>query len=194
MITTQSSYSLTVCTSKKYKGIAGQDCYLKTHIQSTKFTLIRMNAPTLALACVIITVHITTYKCRRVIAEVWLSCRVNEGSRQTRERTTDCQAKSVDTHTTYLVINHLLVAWGGAGGILKVDQGASLRHFSIFFCLQYLPLCKYGDFLSDPNVQTSRLEQKAGVCTFTRNRPANPPRLRRLLCWWLGGRWRWGWW
>lgn len=115
MITTQSSYSLTVCTSKKYKGIAGQDCYLKTHIQSTKFTLSRMNTPTLALACVIITVHITTYKCRRIIAEVRLSCLVNEGSRQTRERNTDCQAKSVDTHTTCLVINHLLVAWGGRG-------------------------------------------------------------------------------
>lgn len=60
MIITQSSYSLTVCTSKKYKRIAGKDCYSKTHIQSTKITLIPMNAPTLALACVI-TVHITTY-------------------------------------------------------------------------------------------------------------------------------------
>lgn len=60
MIITQSSDSLTVCTSTKYKRISGKDCYLKTHIQSTKITLIPKNAPTLALACVI-TVQSTTY-------------------------------------------------------------------------------------------------------------------------------------
>lgn len=59
MIITKSSYSLTVCTSKKYKRIAGGDSYSKTHIQSTKITLIRISLSTLALGFVI-TVHITT--------------------------------------------------------------------------------------------------------------------------------------
>lgn len=56
------------------------------------------------------------------------------------------------------------------GGTLKVDQGASSRHFSVQFTL-----CKHDDFLSDPNGQTFSLEQKAGICTFTRNRPASLP-------------------
>lgn len=51
-----------------------------------------------------------------------------------------------------------------------MDQGTSSRHFSIYFTL-----CRYEDFLSDPNVQTFSLEQKAGICTFTRNRPASLP-------------------
>lgn len=139
MIITQSSYSLTVCTSKKYKGIAGQDCYLKTHIQSTKFTLIRMNAPMLALACVTITVHITTYKCRRIIAEVRLSCRVNEGSRQTRERNTDCQAKSVDTHTKYLVINHFWSPGEGRGTSSKWTREPPRDTFQYFFASNIYP-------------------------------------------------------
>lgn len=57
------------------------------------------------------------------------------------------------------------------GNILKVDQGASSRYFSIYFTL-----CKSRDFLSDPNVQTFSLEHKARICTFTWNRPASLPK------------------
>lgn len=58
-----------------------------------------MNFPILTLDFGI-TVHITTYKCRQTIAEVQLSYRVNQDPRQTRERKTDCQAKSRKRQTT----------------------------------------------------------------------------------------------
>lgn len=127
MIITKSSYSLTVCTSKKYKRLAGKDCFLKTHIQSTKITLIRMSFPTLPSGFVI-TVHITTYKCRQTIAEVQLSYRVNEDTRQTRERKINCQATSVKMHTT--VFSNKPSSGRPRGGTSsKADQGASLRHW-----------------------------------------------------------------
>ena len=85
-----------------------------------------MNLPTLALDFVI-TVHITTCKCRQTIAEVQLSCRVNEDTGQTRERKIHCQAKSVRMHT--VVFSNKPSSGGLTGGTLsKVGQGASLRH------------------------------------------------------------------
>lgn len=101
MIITQSSSLLTVCTSKMYKRIAGKGSYLKNSHSINKITLIQINVPTFALDFVI-TVHITTYKCRQTIAEVQLSYCVNQDTRQTRERKIYCQAKNVKTHTTAL--------------------------------------------------------------------------------------------
>lgn len=101
MIITQSSSLLTVCTSKMYKRISGKGSYLKNSHSINKITLIQINVPTFALDFVI-TVHITTYKCRQTIAEVQLSYCVNQDTRQTRERKIYCQAKNVKTHTTAL--------------------------------------------------------------------------------------------
>lgn len=100
MIITKGSYSLIVCTSKKYKKkTCRKRLLLETHIQFNKITLIRINFPTLTLDFVI-TVHITTDKCRQTIVEVQLSYRVNQDTRQTRERKIYCQAKKVKMRTT----------------------------------------------------------------------------------------------
>lgn len=64
-----------------------------------QITLTQMNLPVLALGFVI-TVHITTYECRQTLAEVQLSYRVNQDTRQTRERKINCQAKNVKMQTT----------------------------------------------------------------------------------------------
>lgn len=58
-----------------------------------------MNFPTLALGFAI-TVHVTTYKCRQTVAELWLSYSVNQDTRQTCEKKIDCQAKNVNMQTT----------------------------------------------------------------------------------------------
>lgn len=101
MIITKGSYSLIVCTSKKYKKkkTCRKRLLLETHIQFNKITLIRINFPTLTLDFVI-TVHITTDKCRQTIVGVQLSYCVNQDTRQTCERKIYCQAKKVKMRTT----------------------------------------------------------------------------------------------
>lgn len=90
-----------------------------------------MNFPAPAVEFVI-TVHITTYKCRQTIAEVQLSYCVNEDTRQTCERKIHCQAKSVKMHTK-VFSNKPSSGCLRGGTSSKVDQGASLRH------LHFLP-------------------------------------------------------
>lgn len=158
-----------------YKRIEGKDSYLKTHIQSTKITLIRVNFPTLALDFVI-TVHITTYKCRQTIAEVQLSCYVNQDTRQTRERKTSCQAKNVKMYTQHFIINHLWLPEGRPS--FKVDQRDFLRHFP--FCLNYVSLLSITIFFlikkkQKQQKQPNSLEEEVGICTFTRKQACPLP-------------------
>lgn len=140
-----------------YKRIEGKDSYLKTHIQSTKITLIRVNFPTLALDFVI-TVHITTYKCRQTIAEVQLSCYVNQDTRQTCERKTYCQAKNVKMYTQHFIINHLWLPEGRPS--FKVDQRDFLRHFP--FCLNYVSLLSITIFFLIKKKTTKTTKQLRG--------------------------------
>jgi len=149
MIITKGSYSLTVCTSKKYRK---KNCRKRLLFENShsinKITLIRINFPTLALDFVI-TVRITIYKCRQTIAEVQFSCRVNQDTRQTRERKIYCQAKNVKMQTTAFRNKQSLVAWGE--NVVESGLERFFRYFLFFFffCLKYLTLSNYNAFLSD---------------------------------------------
>lgn len=106
-----------------------------------KIALIQINFPTLALE-VVITVHITTYKCRQTIAEVRLSHRVNWDTRQTRERKIHCQAKNVKTQTTAFPKTQSSGCLRGERlpEMLKYDHeiGEPLGDSFFFFCFKSL--------------------------------------------------------
>lgn len=90
---------LTVCTSKKYKRNCRKRRLFGNSHSINQVILIQIYFPILALDF-IITVPITTYKCRQTIAEVQLSECVNQDTRQTRERKIECQAQDVKMQTT----------------------------------------------------------------------------------------------
>ena len=184
MIITKGSYSLIVCTSKKYKKkTCRKRLLLETHIQFNKITLIRINFPTLTLEFVI-TVHITTDKCRQTIVEVQLSYRVNQDTRQTRERKIYCQAKKVKMRTTASSKKQ-------SSGCLK---GGQLPKWTgeppwdtYFFASTAQPLLSIGFSFWCHTSTFPSLEQKAGICTFTRRLIHPSPQgvaVQLLVVWW----------
>lgn len=131
-----------------------------------QITLIQMNLPILALGFVI-TVHIATYECRQTLAEVQSSYRVNQDTRQTREREINCQAKNVKMQTT--AFQNKQSSGGLRGEHLRdaagqpCSQNISWRpslSLSFFFCFKYFTLFKYNDFLSDPTHQLFKVESR----------------------------------
>lgn len=185
-------YSLIVCTSKKYK--KKKSCrrlLFETHIQFNKITLIRINFPTLALDSVI-TVHITTYKCRQTIAEVQLSYRVNQDTRQTRERKIYCQAKKVKMQTPASSNKQ-------ASGCLRGEHLSEWTREppwdTYFFASTTQPLLSIMIFFLLPHIDFSKFRADGRNMHF--HTEANPPislPQRQFHCWWFGGRWRWWWW
>lgn len=139
-----------------------------------KITPIQINFLTLTLDF-IITVHITTYKCRQTIAEVQLSHRVNWDTRQMHERKIQCQAKNVKLQTPAFQKKH---SSGGLGRVhlpemLKKNhssQNISWRHFafSFFLCLRYFILIQQNNFLSDPTHQLFKVSSRELKETLSR--------------------------
>ena len=97
--------------------------------------------------------HVTTYKCRQTIAEVQSSYSVNQDTRQTCEKKTDCQAKNVKMQTTASQNKQ-------SSGCLRGDHLPKVLKYNhetkeppgdtSHFNFKYFTLFKCHDFLSDP--------------------------------------------
>lgn len=132
--------------------------------------------------------HFTTNKCRQTIVEVQLSYRVNQDTRQTRERKIYCQAKKVKMQTTARSKRQ-------SSGCLKGEQLPKWtreppRH--LFFCLNCSTLIKRRVFFLMPHIHYSKFRAESRNMHFhmEANLPIFP-RAWQFSCWWFGGRWRW---
>lgn len=133
-----------------------------------QITLIQMNLPILALGFVI-TVHIATYECRQTLAEVQSSYRVNQDTRQTREREINCQAKNVKMQTTAfqnkqssggLRGEHLRDA-AGQPCSQNISWRPSLSLSLFFFASNILPFLSIMIFFLIPHINFSKLRAES---------------------------------
>lgn len=120
--------------------------------------------------------HITTYKCRQTIAEVQLSYRVNQDTRQTCERKIYCQAKKVKMQTT--ASSNKLGCLGE--NIFQSGPGSLFETviFFFFFASNTQPSISIMIFFLMPHIDLSKFKAESrNKCFHVEGDPPISPRL-----------------